>query len=463
MSKQLQALPKELRTLVDKCVFQLGQSIQEEAGIKFYNLIESIRLNMVSYRSASKKKKKVLLSELYEKIKKVKSKNQEQIAHAFTLMLEIINSCESAYRTFRLKENKKVVNLEQRDNAITYILTAHPTEARTEYNIELFRRIQNIALKILEKSGEETYLLSIIKHNIKLAWVLPITHHEKPQVLDEAEHLFSILLRPDLIDTLLRVDRDLGKLRIGTWVGGDKDGHPGVDEKVMLSCLQSSRNHFISLIQGVLDLFLKDIKPLKIQKLQENCKQVLMMLINIQKIQVGDARKVKKFKQSISSLNKDYIKIVGTGNPRIQKLTSILKIFPGLVVPIELREDSSIIKEALDVEKPLAITRMLITLQKISEGGSIRCYTRNIIISMCESFDDVSNTMSLLKKNIKNQNLPIVPLFETASALKNSHQIVTQMLLNKRYSSLIQKKWSNQLEIMLGYSDSSKGMGVFSE
>ncbi|MBT5095591.1 MAG: phosphoenolpyruvate carboxylase, partial [Halobacteriovoraceae bacterium] len=76
------------------------------------------------------------------------------------------------------------------------------------------------------------------------------------------------------------------------------------------------------------------------------------------------------------------------------------------------------------------------------------------------SYGDVLNAMALLKRSVGNLSIPVIPLFETAQALEDSSQIVAQMLANKTYCKQIKNKWNNRLEIMLGYSDSSKGMGV---
>jgi phosphoenolpyruvate carboxylase len=460
MIEPVDHLPKELKVLVNKCVVLLGEVIAEEGGKALYTSVENIRKEMVVYRKSSSTNRGKMLNSLFNKLNICDQKKQHHIAHAFTLMLELINTCETSYRTFRLREKGVVKKFKRQNNMLVYVLTAHPTEARTPENIDLFHRIQDIAVRILENSSEEKYLLSIIKHNLKLAWLIPITRHEKPQVLDEAKHLFSIIMRPDIFDTLIRANRDLGQVRVRTWVGGDKDGHPGVDEKVMLQCLQCSREHFINILNKISESLVVDISYLNDNKLQLMLKDFFKCLKEINIIKKNDSRRVRTLKSLIIKMDVHYESVVGSHSPRLQKLTSITKLFPGLVIPIELREDSEIIANALTSDRSFAIEKMLLALKEICGDGSLRCYAQGMIISMCESFTDVTNAMKLLKKNAGNLSIPVIPLFETANALKDSSHIVEKMLGHKEYKIQIKTKWNNHLEIMLGYSDSSKGMGV---
>ncbi len=460
MNDKVGHLPPELKSLVRDCVSLLGEVIKEEGGKELYQEVETIRQQMIEYRGFSEEKRQKTLKEILNKLKKQKKKKKHQIAHSFSLMMELINSCEAAYRTYRLKKSHQVQYSARQDNMMVYVLTAHPTEARTPQNIELFRRIQSVAIRILDKSGEEEYMKSIIKHNLKIAWLLPITRHEKPEVVDEANHLFSIILRPDIFDTILRGDRDLGNIRLRTWVGGDKDGHPGVDEKVMLQCLNASRKHFISILGYICRELNTDICYLNQKKLTELTNLFETTLKKLKKISAEDSSHLRALKKTLEKLDTQYQKVVGQQAPRIGKLQSIFKLFPALVIPIELREDSEIILQGLKSKKPIAIERMLIKLKEISKHSNARDYAQGFIISMCHSYEDIQNAQKMVKRALGGIDLPIIPLFETADALESSPQIVAEVLQDKNYLKQVKSKWNNHLEVMLGYSDSSKGMGV---
>lgn len=460
MENQIKNLPKELKELVKESVALLGEVLIEEEGKSFYKKVEDLRQSMVEYRSSAKLKKLSLLDSGYKDIEKLSAKEKSKLAHAYTLMLELINACEAGYRTFRLRETQKTEFKTRHENNITYVLTAHPTEARTPENIELFRRIQNLTLRILDRTGEKEYMFSIMKHNLKLLWLLPATRHEKPTVKDEANHLFSIILRPDILDTLIRTDRDIGRVRVRTWVGGDKDGHPGVDEVVMLECLQASRNYFYRFLRRMFSLLESDIELLANRKLQESFQVLYGELKVIKTVKTADARSVASLRQKINKLGTQYQRIVGEPSPRVRKINSVFEIFPALVVPIELREDSEIVAESLTSEKPTAIHRMLIQLADITESGGVKNYAQGFILSMCHSYKDIENGIKLVKRVFRKVELPVIPLFETALALEKSDGIVEKLISNKSYIKIVQTKWNGNLEVMLGYSDSSKGMGV---
>ena len=454
-------LPKELKNLVNDVVTILGDVIREEGGEKSYRLVDEIREDMVRYRNFSAKEKSKLLSKLYAKLSKCNRKQKHDVAHSYTLMLELINACEASYRTYKLRSKEKAgTGLKKQNSSMVFVLTAHPTEARTSENIELFSRIQSILVDILEETAEQEYLKSIIKHNLKLAWLIPVTRHKKPDVVDEANHLFSIIFRRDIFDSLIRADRDLTNIRVRTWVGGDKDGHPGVDEKVMIKCLHASRVRFVYLFHDLWEEFEKDIQIIPGIDLRKQIIGIKKMLVGLSKINEKDADRIQIFHSHLEKIGESYEKIVGIAHPRIKKMKSILKLFPGLVIPIELREDSSIIASASTAKKKVAIERMLLKLSAIADQQHVKWYAQGLIISMCESYDDVVNTMELSKSTLGGLPIPVIPLFETAKALEDSQAIVTKLLSNREYVKCVKTNWRGYFEVMLGYSDSSKGMGV---
>lgn len=454
-------LPIKLKNLVKQSVTILGQVVREEAGEKAYQRIESIREKMVLYRSGNVTTKDQILKELYEDLDHCSKNEKHQVAQSFSLMLELINVCEAAYRTYKLRYSDKAnTDFQRQDNTMVFVLTAHPTEARTPANMELFARIQNILIDILEQTAEQDYLESIVKHNLKLAWLLPITRHKKPEVIDEANHLFSIIFRKDIFYSILRADRDLGTIRVRTWVGGDKDGHPGVDEVVMMDCLQASRNCFIETLHYLSIGFVNDLAMLDDKYLNSCLKKINSDINSLEKIRAKDSTRINNLQSNLDNIGGAYEKLVGARSPRLEKINAILKLFPGLVIPIELREDSEIIEKSLGSKTPLAMDRMLRKLSSIADGFEISRYAQSLIISMCESYSDIENTIKLSKKSLGGLFIPVIPLFETAKALELSNEIISELIGNKEFTKVVNKSWGNKLEVMLGYSDSSKGMGV---
>ena len=93
---------------------------------------------MASTRTGSGKKGRMRsLLKTFRELKKLKPRERFDFAVSYTLMLELMNTCENAYRTFRLEQTlKPKQNLSP--VPVTYVLTAHPTESRSSRNIAIF-------------------------------------------------------------------------------------------------------------------------------------------------------------------------------------------------------------------------------------------------------------------------------------------------------------------------------------
>ena len=83
-------------------------------------------------------------------MRKLKPRQRLEIALSFALMLELMNACENAYRTWRLRSSPRF-KLARRPRAIIYVLTAHPTESRSPETIALFHEIQRALLQWLDE------------------------------------------------------------------------------------------------------------------------------------------------------------------------------------------------------------------------------------------------------------------------------------------------------------------------
>ena len=70
-------------------------------------------------------------------LEKLSKKERMEIARAFTLMLELMNACENAFRSYRLQTHPKT-RPGRNPDSIIFVLTAHPTEARSPENIWIF-------------------------------------------------------------------------------------------------------------------------------------------------------------------------------------------------------------------------------------------------------------------------------------------------------------------------------------
>ena len=119
------------------------------------------------------------------------------------------------------------------------VLTAHPTEVRRKSMIDHRNRIAEL-MQLKDTGAEETADGELIEESIlrqiALLWQTRALRRERLYVADEIDTALAYLrdvLLPTLPALYARWDRALGHrtpsfLRLGNWIGGDRDGNPNV-------------------------------------------------------------------------------------------------------------------------------------------------------------------------------------------------------------------------------------------
>jgi phosphoenolpyruvate carboxylase len=154
-----------------------------------------------------------------------------------------------------------------------------------------------------------------------------------------------------------------------------------------------------------------------------------------------------------------YEKRLGSLHPRLLELKSLFHLFPALVVPLEFRESSDVLLSDPS-GKSLAIVRMLKALKKLCGVNDPRWYVRGFIVSMSSELEHLEAAAAFVLKVFGSLKLPVIPLFEQSEALLRSEEIIEKMIKSVSLGKAIRTLWNGQVEMMLGYSDSSKESGV---
>lgn len=448
-------IPQTLQHLVYWSVDILGRALKDEFGAKIYNEIEQLRRRMKKVRGLEPEKVHLALRRDSVRIGKMKTQELHHIAHGYSVMLELINRCESAYRVTRLGEREQT-EVASRPHAIIFVFTAHPTEARGEAALALFRGIQELLQQVLAgkfKCEEELY------HLLRLVLKVPMGKNIKPSVEDEARHIFGTVLRPDILQEQVNLKRRDIIVHFRTWVGGDKDGHPGVDEKTMQRSWQISRVALLEYVRAKMQQMKKQFSL--VHAPLADFAQVEKKLRALDHIKKGDGAKVVACISAIKKLAKVYEKKVGVVSPELSDIINLFWLYPALVIPLEIREDSELVHEALK-DTRAAISRMLVKLKETSLGHDPKWYVRGFVLSMVMSSDDLIAGHALCRRMLGKYAIPVVPLFENAHALTQAIPILKEYF--KQEPTVINhhmKVWSGRFETMVGYSDSSKESGVF--
>lgn len=449
------SIPHELKELVFQSVKLLGVSIKDIYGAKLYQDIENLRLKMKEVRQQEADVVHAALEDVYRRMHKASDADLHKVAKAFSLMLEVINACEAAYRAFRLQDIH--ASFDKLPDSLVYVFTSHPTEARSKEFLFLTDQVEDLLIKALSRGFEE--VSEELHHLFQMALRIPFANNRRPEVRDEAQQIFHTVMDERILSEQIDLKKKGVNVFFRTWVGGDKDGHPKVGPVTLLQTLTLSRqklllfiDHRLAVFQSELVLF--NLKQTRITSLLTVLKSESRAL---KKISDHDGKRVLKFKKNLLTLItiSDEKKV---SSPALRDLKELLRLYPALVLPMEIREDSSLIHDALKNPQPIA--QMLKLIKKISSGLDPRYYVRGFIISMCQKPEDLMAAVELVIKQMGSFVIPAVPLFENEQGLRNSVDILTQTFQKFSLVKEHKTRWQGRLEVMLGYSDSSKENGV---
>lgn len=143
------------------------------------------------------------------------------------------------------------------------VMTAHPTEAKRTVVLKYYRELY-LQLVMLENpvytKHEREQIRSGIKEILTRLWFIDDIYLEKPQVETELDNVLHYLSKvfPDVFElhdrTLVQAWNDAGfqpevlqnyrsmpKISLGSWVGGDRDGHPLVTPEITRYTLDRMR------------------------------------------------------------------------------------------------------------------------------------------------------------------------------------------------------------------------------
>ena len=165
------------------------------------------------------------------------------------------------------------------------VMTAHPTEVRRKSIIDHRNQIARL-MRLSDRGIGETIdgepIESEIRRQIALLWQTRPLRHERLYVADEVDTALSYF-RDIFLETLpalyARWERELGHrpdsfIRLGSWIGGDRDGNPFVNaESLSLALARNSEallSHYLDKVHALgAELSISsDLEPITAQLLQ---------------------------------------------------------------------------------------------------------------------------------------------------------------------------------------------------
>ncbi|KDP94500.1 phosphoenolpyruvate carboxylase [Brevundimonas sp. EAKA] len=264
----------------------LGEVIRQEGGQDLFDHVEAVRQASVAYHRdpASHPAKRL------EKLLTAMTVDQAAgLAHGFALFSLLANIAEdratrrraqdqvvagarpdtpegALQRLAEQKVDKAAVRALLDEALVSPVLTAHPSEVRRKSVIDRIAAVSDM-LAACDKAGDACSAAQInqpLRRQIVILWATRLVRTQGLVVQDEIDTVVSFLDRiflrvaPKQLSAWRRLldAPDLQPfMRVGTWVGGDRDGNPNVDGAVLAAAFRTQS-------RAVLGYYLEEVHAL---------------------------------------------------------------------------------------------------------------------------------------------------------------------------------------------------------
>lgn len=256
----------------------LGDIVREQEGKSIYDLVEQVRKLSVSFHRDANQKANQELTKL---LKGLSSDDAMKVLRAFTYFSHLANLAEDRHHIRRrvayerigsyqdgsipvaMKKlhaagvNNKTISKTLAESLISPVLTAHPTEVQRTSILEAERDIANLLTardQIKESSKANNAAKDVvltrelalneeqIRARVLQLWHTRLLRFTKLTVADEIENALSYyestFLReiPKIyaqLEDSLAGNSVASFLKMGQWIGGDRDGNPNVSAQTL--------------------------------------------------------------------------------------------------------------------------------------------------------------------------------------------------------------------------------------
>ena len=253
----------------------LGETIRDQAGQGAFELVENIRrlswLRRTGDETAS--------DELKQLIQGLNKNQIRVVVRSFTIFLDLLNLVEDRTRTNVLRQRNEAAYPNARSESIgeaflklsrenvspdvcqtlldrinvELVFTAHPTEAKRRSVRRKLREIRGLLSRHYEEglTHRRDEIEDAIYRELALLWQTNFIRPWRPSVRQEV--LRGLSVATVLWDVIPRIKSELTAgcknyfgdsvsatrpvITFGSWIGGDRDGHPGVTHDVTAETL----------------------------------------------------------------------------------------------------------------------------------------------------------------------------------------------------------------------------------
>jgi len=253
----------------------LGDTVREQAGTATFDLVENIRRTSLRFRREQEHEARL---ELEAMLGRLDDASSLVAVHAFTLFAQLSNIAEDLHLN-RLEHQREIAAGPRREGSlelaldrvrgaglppaevrrvlaqarIAPVLTAHPTEVQRKSILDRRHEIAHLLAerdRVVLTPGERRTNDEALRRAVLTVWQTRLVRPARITVADEIENALDYHQRTFLRETpavyahledLLRDDAapddDASTLpsflRIGSWIGGDRDGNPFVTAETL--------------------------------------------------------------------------------------------------------------------------------------------------------------------------------------------------------------------------------------
>jgi len=539
-------IPDAMRADVRMLGGLLGQVLRESGTPGLFEDVERLRLATIQAAESE-------TDEAFERATAIAEsftiERADEVARAFTCYFHLVNLAEEHQRVRVLRERagqpapagaadripdtvagafaqlshevgEDEARERLRDLRFHPVFTAHPTEARRRAVSGSIRRLSELLTQhdAASVGGSEQHRAHRrMLEEIDTLWRTAPLRSQKPSPTDEVRTVMSVFdetLFTTVPHVYRRIDdalrgEDSGHdapvvpafVRVGSWVGGDRDGNPFVTAEVTREASEIAADHVLRGIERAIErigrtltLDAADTPPSdEVQQLwqrfaaqhpdradeiakrspEEPHRRVMLALahrVHATRTQAADAYTAPE--QLLDDLRAVQSSLNAAGARRhafggMQHLIWQVETYGFHLTELEVRQHSKVHAQALaelesgepisaQTEEVLEVFRAIADIQ---QRYGLRAAGR-YVVSFTQAASDLAAVHRLAAHALGDDApvLDVVPLFETFADLQAAPGILAEVVEFPEFRARLAAT-GNRLEVMLGYSDSSKDVG----
>ncbi|WP_396668023.1 phosphoenolpyruvate carboxylase [Microbacterium sp. R86528] len=540
-----QEIPEQMRSDVRMLGSLLGKVLRESGSKGLYDDVERLRVATIhAYTDES--------PEAFERAASIADsltvERADEVARAFTTYFHLVNLVEEHQRVrvlrqrdgrparesatdsvaaafVRLAEEVGDDSALKRLQAMRFhpVFTAHPTEARRRAVSQSIRRLSELLEEhdlALRNGADQRRAERRMLEEIDTLWRTAPLRPQKPSPTDEVRAVMAVFdetLFTAVPHVYRRVDDALQGpaagdrapvvrpfVRVGSWVGGDRDGNPFVTASVTRKAAAIASEHVLlglertaNRIGRTLTLDATSTPPsdaagalwrrlkaadedaaAEIAERSPNEPYRRIMLLIARKLTATHARNAdlayRDPEHLLADLRVIQDSLVAAGASRqayghLQQLIWQVETYGFHLSELEVRQHSAVHTKVLaeldaggalseQAEEVLDVFRSVGFIQERFGPRAAGRY----IVSFTQSAEDLANVHRLAAfaagPDGNTPVLDVIPLFETFADLQAAPGILAEIVNHPEFAARLEAT-GRRLEVMLGYSDSSKDVG----